>query len=139
MGRGDILAVQGLGDLSKGLAFREQRPDLRPPSVVPVVAPGVGQSNVLGDELPAGRLKDRVVVARGRPLVARRPDRIELAAPLVVVALRHLALQGEELTALGHLHKDILHAELAELVRDRFIRHALILTQEPPARVRDGF
>lgn len=139
VGRGDILAVQGLGDLSKGLAFREQRPDLRPPSVVPVVAPGVGQSNVLGDELPAGRLKDRVVVARGRPLVARRPDRIELAAPLVVVALRHLALQGEELTALGHLHKDILHAELAELVRDRFIRHALILTQEPPARVRDGF
>jgi hypothetical protein len=51
----------------------------------------------------------------------------------VVVALRHLALQGEELAALGHLHKDIyiLHAELAELVRDRFIRHALILTQEP--------
>jgi len=54
----------------------------------------------------------------------------------VVVALRHLALQGEELAALGHLHKDILHAELAELVRDRFIRHALILTQrpEPPQR-----
>jgi hypothetical protein len=51
----------------------------------------------------------------------------------VVVALRHLALQGEELAALGHLHKDIhiLHAELAELVRNRFIRHALILTQEP--------
>ena len=47
--------------------------------------------------------------------------------------MRHLALQGEELAALGHLHKDIyiLHAELAELVRDRFIRHALILTQEP--------
>jgi hypothetical protein len=59
-----------------------------------------------------------------------------------VVALRHLALQGEELASLGHLHKDILHAELAELVRDRFICHALILTQgtEPPrARVRDGF
>jgi hypothetical protein len=49
----------------------------------------------------------------------------------VVVALRHLALQGEELAALGHLHEDTLHTECAELVRDRFICHALILTQEP--------
>jgi hypothetical protein len=59
------------------------------------------------------------------------PDRIESAAPLGVVALRHLAPQGEELAALGHPHEDIciLHAELAELVRDRFIRHAAILTQ----------
>ena len=71
------------------------------------------------------------MVARGRPLSARRRDRIERAASLVVVALRHLALQGEELAALGHLDKDTLHAELAELVRDRFIRHALILTPEP--------
>ena len=55
-------------------------------------------------------------------------DRIERAASLVVVALRHLALQLEELAALGHLHKDTPHAELAKLVRDRFIRHALILT-----------
>ncbi|MFL5906935.1 MAG: hypothetical protein ACJ75Z_05000, partial [Solirubrobacterales bacterium] len=44
---------------------------------------------------------------------------------------RHLAFQGEELAALGHLHEDTLHTELAELLRDRFIRHALILTQEP--------
>jgi hypothetical protein len=36
----------------------------------------------------------------------------------VVVALRHLALQVEELAALGHLHEDTLHAEPAELVRD---------------------
>jgi hypothetical protein len=59
------------------------------------------------------------------------PDRIESAAPLVVVALRHLAPQGEELAALGHPHEDIciFHAELAELVRDRFIGHAAILTQ----------
>jgi hypothetical protein len=51
----------------------------------------------------------------------------------VVVALRHLAPQGEELAALGHSHEDIciFHAELAELVRDRFICHAAILTQEP--------
>jgi hypothetical protein len=71
------------------------------------------------------------VVARGRPLIARGPDRIESAAPLVVVALRHLAPQGEELAALGHPHEDIciFHAELAELVRDRFICHAAILTQ----------
>ena len=34
-------------------------------------------------------------------------DRIERAAPLVVVALRHLALQVEELAALGHPHEDI--------------------------------
>jgi hypothetical protein len=49
----------------------------------------------------------------------------------VVVALRHLAPQGEELAALGHPHEDIciFHAELAELVRDRFICHAAILTQ----------
>ena len=60
------------------------------------------------------------MVARGRPLGAWRRDLIERAAPLVVVALRHLALQGEELTALGHLHKDvsILYAEVAQLVRD---------------------
>ena len=69
------------------------------------------------------------MVGRGRPLGARRCDRIERAAPPVVVALRHLALQGEELAALGHLHKDTLHTELSELVRDRFIRHALILAQ----------
>jgi hypothetical protein len=36
----------------------------------------------------------------------------------VVVALRHLALQVEELAALGHLREDTLHAEPAELVRD---------------------
>ena len=41
-----------------------------------------------------------------------------------MVALRHLALQGEELTALGHLHEDTLHTERAELVRDRAIRAA---------------
>ena len=69
MGHRDILAVQGLGDLGEGLAFREQRPDLRPPSIVPLVAPDVGQSNVLGDELPAGRLKDRVVVGEGAHLL----------------------------------------------------------------------
>jgi hypothetical protein len=48
-----------------------------------------------------------------------------------VVALRHLAPQGEELAALGHPHEDIciFHAELAELVRNRFICHAEILTQ----------
>jgi len=57
VGRGDTLAVQGLGDLGEGLAFREQRPDLRPPSIVPVVAPDVGQSNVLGDELPPADLR----------------------------------------------------------------------------------
>jgi hypothetical protein len=47
-----------------------------------------------------------------------------------VVALRHLAPQGEELAALGHPHEDIciFHAEFAELVRDRFICHAAILT-----------
>ena len=62
------------------------------------------------------------MVARGCPLVARRPDRIELAAPLVVVALRHLALQREELSALGHLHEDALfQTERAELVRDRAV------------------
>jgi len=64
------------------------------------------------------------VVGRGRPSGARRRDRIERAAPLVVVALRHLALQGEELAALGHLHEDTLHTERAELVRDRAIRAA---------------
>ena len=64
------------------------------------------------------------MVGRGRPLGARRRDRIERAAPLVVVALRHLALQGEELAALGHLHEDTLHTERAELVRDRAIRAA---------------
>jgi hypothetical protein len=36
----------------------------------------------------------------------------------VVVALRHLALQGKELAALGHLHEDTPHTKLAELVRD---------------------
>ena len=98
--RRDTLSVQGLGDLGEGLASREHRPDLFPPSRVTVVAPGVGKSNVLGGEVSAGRLCDRVVVRRGRPLGARRRDRIERAAPLVVVALRHLALQGEELAAL---------------------------------------
>jgi hypothetical protein len=48
------------------------------------------------------------VVGRWRPLGARRRDRIEHAAPSVVVALRHLALQGEELAALGHLQEDTL-------------------------------
>ncbi|HET6171051.1 MAG TPA: hypothetical protein VFD90_00505 [Gaiellales bacterium] len=71
------------------------------------------------------------MVGRGRPLGARRRDQIERAAPLVVVALRHLALEGEELATLGHLHEDTLHTERAELVRDRFIRHLLILTQKP--------
>lgn len=118
MGREDTLPVQDLGDLDEGLAFREQRPDLLPPSIVPLVAMDVGKSNVLGAEVPAGRLEDRVVVGRGGPLGARRRDLIELAAPLVVVALRHLALQGEELAALGHLNEDTLHTKLAELVRD---------------------
>ena len=77
-----------------------------------------------GRGVPAGRLKDRVVVGRGRPFGPRRRDGIERAAPLVVVALRHLALQGEELAALGHLHEDPLHTERAELVRDRAIRAA---------------
>ena len=79
------------------------------------------ENRSLGDEPPAIRFERRVVVARGRPLIVRGPDRIESAAPLVVVALRHLAPQGEELAALGHPHKDIsiFHAELAELVRDR--------------------
>jgi hypothetical protein len=67
---GDTLVVQDFGDLGEGLAFPEQRPDLRPPSIVPVVAPHVGQPNVLGDEVPAGRLEDRVVVGRGRPLLS---------------------------------------------------------------------
>ena len=31
VGRGDTLAVQGLGDLGEVLAFLEQRPDLGPP------------------------------------------------------------------------------------------------------------
>jgi hypothetical protein len=43
---------------------------------------------------------------------------IERAAPLVVVALRHLALQLEELAVLGHLHEHTLHTELTELVRE---------------------
>jgi hypothetical protein len=51
----------------------------------------------------------------------------------VVVALRHLALQLEELSTLGHLYKDTLYAEVAKLVRDRCIRHALIVTQDPEA------
>src|SRR5205807_1977675 len=78
----------------------------------------------VGDEVPAGRLKDRIVVGRGRPLGARCGDRIERAAPLVVIALRHLAPQGEELAALGHLHEDTRHTERTELVRDRAIRAA---------------
>lgn len=123
-GPGDTFAVQSLGDVGEGLAFREHRPDLRPPSIVPVVTPDVGQPNVFGDEVPAGRLKDRIVVGRGRPLGARRGDRIERAAPLVVVALRHLAPQGEELAALGHLDEDASHTERTELVRDRAIRAA---------------
>jgi hypothetical protein len=32
--------------------------------------------------------------------------------------VRHLALQGEELAALGHLQEDTPHTVLAELVRD---------------------
>jgi hypothetical protein len=36
----------------------------------------------------------------------------------VVVALRHLALEVEELAALGHLHEDTPHTVLAELIRD---------------------
>jgi hypothetical protein len=39
----------------------------------------------------------------------------------VVVALRHLAPQGEELAALGHPHEHALDAERAELVRDRTV------------------
>jgi hypothetical protein len=93
----------------RGLAFREHRPDLRPPCIVPVVTPDVGQPNVFRDEVPAGRLKNRTVVGPRRPLGARRGDRIERAAPLVVVALRHLAPQGDELAALGHLHDDTPH------------------------------
>jgi len=58
------------------------------------------------------------VVGRGRPLGARLRNRIECGSTLVVVALRHLALQVEELAALGHLHEDTLHAKPAELVRD---------------------
>src|SRR5687768_4043870 len=77
VGRRDTLAVQHLGDLGEGLAFREQRPDLRPPSIVTVVAPDVGESNVPWDEMPAVLLEDRVVVGRGRPLGARRRDTIE--------------------------------------------------------------
>ena len=42
----------------------------------------------------------------------------------MVVALRHLAPQGEELAALGHLHEDTPHTERTELVRDRAIRAA---------------
>ena len=61
----------------------------------------------LGDEMPTGRLQDRVVAARGRPLGAPSRNRIERAAPLVVATLRHLALQGEELAALGYLHEGI--------------------------------
>ena len=82
MGRGDTLPVQDLGDLDEGLAFCEQRPDLLPPFIVPLVAIDVGKSNVLGAEVPAGRLEDRVVVGRGGPLGAWRRDLIELAAPL---------------------------------------------------------
>jgi len=66
--------------------------------------------NVLGDELAAGRLEDRGSGrARGAHWVrgVRGPDR-NAAASLVVVALRHLALHGEELAALGHLHEDTL-------------------------------
>jgi hypothetical protein len=74
---GNTLAVQELGDVGEGLSLRELRPDLRPPAPVPLVAPRVGESNVLGDEPTAIRIERRVVVARGRPLVARgsRPDR----------------------------------------------------------------
>src|SRR4051812_41972596 len=76
-----------------------------------------------GTSCPPADLR-RVVVGRGRPLGARGRDRIERAAPLVVVALRHLTLQGEELAALGHLHEDTVRTECAELVRDRAIRAA---------------
>src|SRR4051812_7355678 len=37
VGWGDTLVVEGLGDLGEGLALGEQRPDLLPPSIVPVV------------------------------------------------------------------------------------------------------
>jgi hypothetical protein len=65
-----------------------------------------------------------VILSRDADHDERRRDRIERAAPLVVVALRHLAPQGEELAALGHLHEDTPHTERTELVRDRAIRGA---------------
>lgn len=81
-----------------------------------------GQPNVSRDEVAAGRLEE---VGRGRPLGARHRDRIERAAPLVVVALRHFAPQGEKLAVLSHLHEDTPHAERTELVRDRASRVAV--------------
>ena len=69
------------------------------------------------------------MVARGRPQPALRRERFELVASVGVIALRHLALQLKNLPTFGHLHEDALHAESAELVRDRFICHAATLTQ----------
>jgi len=43
------------------------------------------------------------MVRGGRPLGVRRRDGIKRTAPLVVVALRHLAPQSEELAALSSL------------------------------------
>ena len=57
VGRGDTFAVQSLGDVGEGLAFREHRPDLRPPSIVPVVTPDVGQTNVSGTRCPPADLR----------------------------------------------------------------------------------
>ena len=67
------------------------------------------------------------MVGRGRPLGARRGDRIERAAPLVVVALScgvsHFRARSWPRSAI--CTEDTLHTERAELVRDRAIRAAI--------------
>src|SRR5438874_75405 len=95
------------------------------------------EPDVVGGKATSVHLESRVVVGRRHPIGARRYP-LEVPTTPGAVALRHLALQGEELAALGHLHEDTLYTALAELVRDRFICHALILTQGPVSRSRKG-
>jgi hypothetical protein len=66
-------------------------------------------------------LEPGVVVCRGLPIRQRSGLRVEVAAPLVAIALRHLAAEFDDLATLRHLNEDTARAEPSQSVCERLV------------------
>ena len=64
-------------------------------------------------------LEPGVVVWRGCPIRQRSGSRLEIAPPLVAIALRHLAAKFDDLATLRHLNEDTACAQRSQSASER--------------------